>query len=105
MRWLLAVPILLYRVMPRRWKKRSCLFKETCSAYVLRILLSEGCIAGFAAFKARHKQCRGIVAVDFEAGASGSSGLRVHLLDGSTVSASAINEALLQPYLMAQKSG
>lgn len=57
MRWLLIGVIHLYRRLPPFFK-RKCLFKETCSAHVLRLTRQSGFLVGLRTLKIRMMQCR-----------------------------------------------
>lgn len=57
MRWLLILLIRVYRKLPDRFK-RQCLFKETCSVFVLRAAKVHGFVAGCHALKHRYSLCR-----------------------------------------------
>jgi putative component of membrane protein insertase Oxa1/YidC/SpoIIIJ protein YidD len=46
-----------YRRLPHKWK-RQCLFRESCSAYVLRVAEERGLVAAVRAFRARAAECR-----------------------------------------------
>lgn len=46
MKWLLMVPIWLYRLLIGSWKPPTCRFDPTCSRYALDALRRHGAIRG-----------------------------------------------------------
>lgn len=46
MRWLLMVPVWLYRWLVSPWKPPTCRFDPTCSAYALEALRRHGAVRG-----------------------------------------------------------
>lgn len=46
MRWLLALPVWLYRKVISPWKPPTCRFRPTCSEYALRALCTHGAVRG-----------------------------------------------------------
>jgi len=59
MKLLLIIPILLYRVLiPPRYR-RHCLFRQSCSLFVLESAKHGGLRSGIRALKVRIRQCRG----------------------------------------------
>lgn len=46
-----------WQVVPPH-KRRYCLFRESCSRYVFRVVLEQGSIQGFKAFARRYRTCR-----------------------------------------------
>lgn len=58
MKWLILIPIHVYRQFyPSNWK-RTCLFEETCSTFVYRTAYTHGFLAGCRTLKARFRRCR-----------------------------------------------
>jgi len=58
MKYLLLFLIRIYQTLtPKRFRGR-CLFKESCSNYVYRIVREEGLIKGLNALKYRYHNCR-----------------------------------------------
>lgn len=46
MKWLLWLPVLLYRKLISPWKPPTCRFRPTCSQYALEALQVHGAIKG-----------------------------------------------------------
>jgi putative membrane protein insertion efficiency factor len=46
MRWLLALPVWLYRWLVSPWKPPTCRFRPTCSRYALDALRAHGALRG-----------------------------------------------------------
>lgn len=46
MKWLLAIPVWLYRLLVSPWKPPSCRFRPTCSQYALDALREHGALRG-----------------------------------------------------------
>lgn len=57
MRRVIEALILFYQRMPRS-HRRCCLFRESCSNYVLRRLREDGVVAAGRAFAERWARCR-----------------------------------------------
>jgi putative component of membrane protein insertase Oxa1/YidC/SpoIIIJ protein YidD len=94
MRWVLIIPVLLYRrLAPARLRAR-CLFRETCSAHVLRRAREGGFAAGCAALVARLRQCRPGYQV---MPAADGVGWRVRLADGSDLHEGAAATEVIAP--------
>lgn len=55
---LFQLPIELYWALAPEKRRRSCLFRESCSRHVWRRFEEEGIRAGFAALLRRWRQCR-----------------------------------------------
>lgn len=80
MKQLLLIIIKLYwKFIPER-KRRSCLFKESCSNYVFRHTNEFGFLKGIFAFRIRVKKCRGGYEIY-----TGQNGLEMRLADGSII--------------------
>lgn len=80
MRRLFQLVIELYwKVVPAS-RRRRCIFQESCSRYVWRMLEEGGCRAGIVAFRCRWRQCRPGYQI-----VSTSVGIFVHLSDGSVI--------------------
>lgn len=58
MKLLFVFGIRFYWLLPSMFRQRKCIFKESCSRYVLRIAQTEGGLAAFKALKTRYIQCR-----------------------------------------------
>jgi putative membrane protein insertion efficiency factor len=46
MKWLLLLPVWLYRLLISPWKPPSCRFRPTCSGYALEALHRHGALRG-----------------------------------------------------------
>ncbi|MBL8733497.1 MAG: membrane protein insertion efficiency factor YidD [Planctomycetes bacterium] len=46
MKFLLMVPVWLYRLLIGSWKPATCRFEPTCSAYALQALATHGALRG-----------------------------------------------------------
>ncbi len=46
MRWLLMLPVWLYRALVSWWKPATCRFRPTCSRYALEALRVHGALRG-----------------------------------------------------------
>jgi hypothetical protein len=82
---------LYWKVIPER-KRRSCLFKETCSHYVYRHAVEGGFFEGVGALRQRIKKCR----KGFQLYSS-LSGFEIELADGSVIKEEEISSRLLEP--------
>jgi len=58
MQTLLLGVIRLYWFLIPESRRRSCIFRESCSRYVFRITSTEGFVTGYKALRARIKKCR-----------------------------------------------
>jgi hypothetical protein len=56
MRWLLMIPVRLYRVV-FAWKPRTCRFEPTCSQYALDALRAHGAVRGLWLTTRRLARC------------------------------------------------
>lgn len=57
MKYILLFIIRIYWSIIPASKRKMCIFKESCSNYVLRITKEEGFISGVKAFLFRNKHC------------------------------------------------
>jgi uncharacterized protein len=94
MRWLLIGAISLYRCLPAFFR-RKCLFKETCSAHVLRIAYESGLRLSLVALRKRVSQCRPGYSVFFDADINC---WRVCFADGSVANSAQVAGFVLEPY-------
>lgn len=92
MRLLLLVLIKLYWIVIPEKKRRSCLFKETCSHYVYRHTSEEGFFKGAIALKQRYKKCRKGYRLY-----SSLNGIELELADGSVIDENEIAPRILEP--------
>ena len=101
MRWLILFPIHVYwHAWPSFLKKRSCIFKESCSLFVFRVTKDYGFIAGCKALNWRYRNCRpGYRIVTNKEGK-----FEICLVSGNVVPESEIADAILKPYVIAMKS-
>lgn len=56
--WLIQLLIRLYWVAVPKSRRRRCLFAESCSHHVYRLVRDEGARVGIRALRMRWKQCR-----------------------------------------------
>ena len=56
MKWLLAIPVQLYRLLISPWKPATCRFRPTCSQYALDALRAHGALRG--SWLTVHRLCR-----------------------------------------------
>lgn len=78
-------------VFPEK-KRRSCLFKETCSHYVYRHAAEGGFFEGASALRQRIKKCRKGYQLY-----SNLQGFEMELVDGSVIKEAEIAPRLLEP--------
>jgi uncharacterized protein len=95
MKWVLISVILLYRRLPS-FVKRKCLFKETCSAHVLRLTRESGFGVGMRALRVRMLQCRSGYVVFFDVNIKHWI---VRFANGSVANRDELAEFVLSPYL------
>ena len=95
MKWLLIGVILLYRRLPRRLK-RKCLFKETCSAHVLRMTRESGFRVGMRNLWLRMTQCCPGYVVLFDGDVKHWV---VRFANGSVASRDEVADFVLAPYM------
>ena len=58
MRWVAILGILAYRVFLRPFRRRQCLFEESCSAHGIRLLREHGLVRATPMIRARIRSCR-----------------------------------------------
>jgi hypothetical protein len=58
MRWLAILGVLAYRVFLRPFRRRQCLFDESCSAHGIRLLREHGVRVAAPMIRARIRSCR-----------------------------------------------
>jgi putative component of membrane protein insertase Oxa1/YidC/SpoIIIJ protein YidD len=95
MRWLLIAIIRVYRALPAHMKRRQCIFAETCSAHVLRVVQTGGFAAGCRAFAHRWRTCRPPRGAWFDDAAEAWT---VQLVDGSEVDACELAPYVVQGF-------
>jgi uncharacterized protein len=93
-RWVLILLIQVYRLLPDRLKRR-CLFKETCSALVLRMAREAGFLAACRAMRFRFSLCRPAYSVYYD---YGLCDWQVEFPDHTRVSSLEIADFVLEPY-------
>lgn len=92
MKWAFLTLIKIYwKILPEN-KRRSCLFRESCSRYVHRHIVEHGFFSGCKAFKLRVQQCRKGYQLY-----SGAHGFEIKLADGSIIEEEEISPNLLSP--------
>jgi len=94
MRWLLVFPIKIYRLVPPRFKRR-CLFRETCSLFVMRAAKEHGLLAGCRALGQRFVRCRSKYSVYYD---NSSRAWMVLLADGSATTSEEVAGFVIEPY-------
>lgn len=95
LRWALIGLLCLYRRIPQRWKKRRCLFQETCSTLALRKARDDGVWACCRALKKRFAGCRPNYSVFYS---STSGEWQVQLVDGTIIPEDEVAAFVLDPY-------
>jgi uncharacterized protein len=90
-RVLLILIELYWKIIPPD-RRRSCLFKETCSHYVYRQTCEYGFFKGIKALRTRMKKCRKGYQLY-----TGNKGFELKLVDGSIVDEEEISPNLLSP--------
>lgn len=98
LRWMLIGMLCLYRRIPQRWKKRRCLFQETCSTLALRTAREEGVLACHRAMRRRFAVCRPRYFVFYS---STSGQWQVKLADGTVIHENEVAAFVLEPYRVA----
>ena len=90
---ILIVTIQLYwRIWPQR-RRRSCIFRESCSHHVYRAALHGGLLAGLRALLWRFRVCRaGYTIVPIR------TGVAVRLVDGTMVPPHEVSFTIVGPY-------
>lgn len=95
MKLILLGIIRLYWIIFPKYKRRSCVFKETCSNYVYRITIEKGFFNGLFALKKRIHQCRpGYTIYKDEK----NDCFELYLKDGSIIRDDIISPNLLPPF-------
>jgi putative component of membrane protein insertase Oxa1/YidC/SpoIIIJ protein YidD len=92
MKQLLLIIIKLYWNLIPESKRRTCLFKESCSNYVFRHTNEFGFLKGILAFRSRVKKCRGGYEIY-----TGQNGFEMRLADGSTIMEEEISLNIMEP--------
>lgn len=90
-RVLLILIELYWKIIPQN-RRRSCLFKETCSHYVYRQTREYGFFKGIKALRTRVKKCRKGYQLY-----TGNKGFELKLVDGSIIDEEEISPNLLNP--------
>lgn len=94
MKWILVGVIHVYRWLPARLK-RQCLFKETCSSFVDRVVRESGFWQGLRALRTRVAECQPGYLVYFD---NEAKGWQVRFANGSVSNSSHIADFVLSPY-------
>jgi putative component of membrane protein insertase Oxa1/YidC/SpoIIIJ protein YidD len=94
MGWLLVVAIRAYSLISAHHKRR-CLFRETCSLFVMRVAEEEGLLAGCRGLRQRFTRCRPQYSVFYDYMACD---WLVVLADGSTATSAEIRDFVIEPY-------
>lgn len=90
MKWIVLRIIKFYWFSVPETKRRHCLFKETCSVHVHRLIKEKGLIAGFIAFIRRVKKCRNGYSIYLN-----DNEFEMSLADGTTIYQDEISPKLL----------
>lgn len=86
MNYCLLILIRLYWLIPKKYRN-PCIFRESCSNHVYRIVKNEGFKKGLSAIKERKQKCKpGYYYINKE---------QVRLADKSIVSTTLLNESIL----------
>jgi putative component of membrane protein insertase Oxa1/YidC/SpoIIIJ protein YidD len=101
MRWLLILSIRVYRLIPSRFKKRRCLYRETCSLFVMRATMEGGLLIGCRALRQRFERCRPPYSVCYD---NPSRDWKVMLADGSEATSAEMADFIIEPYQAALTS-
>jgi len=91
---LLGIIKLYWKVIPE-YKRRNCVFTESCSQYVYRITKEKGTISGLVALKQRFYKCRPGYILYFD---RQNNSFELFLKNGSTIKEEEISSTLLPPY-------
>jgi len=94
MKWLVLGAISLYRRLPASFK-RQCLFKETCSSFVGRVVRESGLWPGLCALRIRVSQCRPGYQVYFDCQ---TKSWHVRFKNGLVSNSSQLADVILDPY-------
>ena len=95
LRWMFIGLLCLYRRIPQRWKKRRCLFQETCSTLALRKAREEGIQACYRVLKKRFAGCRPHYSVFYS---STADQWQVKLVDETILHENEVAAFVLEPY-------
>lgn len=87
MRFLLIGAIRIYWLIWPEKKRRTCVYKESCSRYVHRLTKSFGLLAGLKALWLRYRSCRPGYEFCMVDGS-----MRIRLVDGSVITMSEASE-------------
>lgn len=88
---LLSIIKLYWAIIPKH-KRRSCIFRETCSQFVYKQTAEYGFFEGLKALSLRHKKCRKGYSVY-----TAANGFEMELADGSIINEEEISPSLLAP--------
>ena len=90
---------LYWKFIPEH-KRRPCIFNESCSRYVYRMLNEEGFKSGAKAFIDRYKKCRPDYKVYYN---SNKLSVEIELADQSIVESELMRPGLIKKYLEFRK--
>jgi hypothetical protein len=91
MKLMLLAAIRIYWLLWGEERRRSCVFRESCSHYVYRVAENDGFLAGIRALRARMRACRPGYTVTVSDGSIG-----VRCVDGSMLYDSEIADSILR---------
>lgn len=93
MKYFVLAAVQLYCLTIRPFLSRRCIFRESCSAHVLRVARTQGGRAGLIALVSRMRACRpGYYVVV----SSQTLETEFHLADGTVVSVDDVSEAVFE---------
>jgi hypothetical protein len=95
MSWLILFFIRLYWRLIPEVSRKQCIFKESCSRYVYRIISDEGFIPGLQAFVERWKKCKPGYIIK-----NSNDGKNIELLlkDGTVLEKKDIADSIIEPW-------
>jgi putative component of membrane protein insertase Oxa1/YidC/SpoIIIJ protein YidD len=98
MKWVILTIIKVYWQLIPAYRRKHCLFKETCSSHVYRVIVEQGVLKGCKAFLLRWRQCRPGYQILLD---SSDKGLVIKLVDNTIICSDLISPNILNPVLLA----
>lgn len=94
MKYVLLGIIKLYWIFFPKNKRKRCIFKESCSNYIYRIINDKGIVLGIFAFKKRYEECRpGYTIYKY----TQNNTFELSLVNGRIIQTNKISKRLLPP--------